>query len=45
MATKTDDSGNRLEVKNCPLHGEFIADAADSECPACQDMDDTDVIE
>lgn len=37
MARKIDDHGNRIPYKECPKHGEFLADAPDSVCPACDD--------
>jgi len=42
MSRKVDDNGKRLEVAECPLHGEYTQDAPDSPCPSCEDAEEED---
>jgi len=37
MARKVDKKGNQLPILECPAHGEYIGDASDSPCPACEE--------
>ena len=38
MARKVNYKGERLEIKDCLKHGEFIADDEDSSCPSCEEQ-------